>query len=438
MILQIEAPNPKQEQFFMARQLFVNYGGARGGGKTWAVKNKATLMALYYGGIKILVMRRRYNDLVDMFVRPLRTQLQGVARWKEKDKTFEFRNGSLILFGYLDSERDIDQYQGKEYDIVFIDEATQFSELEFQVLSACVRGVNDFPKRMYLTCNPGGRGHAWVKRLFIDRKYRDNENAENYAFIPATVEDNKALVEKDPKYLHQLDLLPEKMRRAWRYGDWDVLGGRFFSEFDEQLHVVQPFAIPASWTRYFAMDYGMDMLAGYWIAMDEAGNAYVYREVFRPGLIISQAASLIQLMTREEVQQYIAPPDMWNRRQESGQSVAEIFEESGIPLTKAGNDRVMGWYALREWLTPVLCEDGSEQPKLKIFSSCENLIESMKSLETSKRDPDDAAGEPHEYTHGPDALRYFVASRPMPMQLPQAADEGLGIDEQIFSLWEDF
>lgn len=162
------------------------------------------------------------------------------------------------------------------------------------------------------------------------------------------------------------------------------------------------------------MDYGLDMLAGYWIAIDSGGKAYVYKEVYKSGLVISKAAELINSMTSEEIYCYIAPPDMWNRRQDTGKSVAELFAEKGIVLTKAENDRVAGWYNLREWLRPIKNEFGEQEPTLKIFSSCSNLIRCLPALVADRLNPNDAATEPHELTHAPDALRYFVAGRPVP------------------------
>lgn len=101
--------------------------------------------------------------------------LAGTARYVDKTKEFQFPNGSIIKLGYCQSESDVLQYQGQEYDIIFLDEATQFTEYQFETLTACLRGANDFPKRMYLTCNPGGIGHEWVKRLFVSKRYRQNE-----------------------------------------------------------------------------------------------------------------------------------------------------------------------------------------------------------------------------------------------------------------------
>ena len=155
--------------------------------------------------------------------------------------------------------------------MIFMDEATQFTEFQYSTLTACVRGANDFPKRMYLTCNPGGVGHALVKRLFVDRDYRGSEREDDYIFIRARVTDNPALMEKDPEYVDMLKNLPPSLREAWLMGNWDVYAGQFFTEFDRALHVVEPFEIPSHWRKYVAVDYGLDMLAAYLIDVDEVG-----------------------------------------------------------------------------------------------------------------------------------------------------------------------
>ncbi len=419
----IAPPNPRQREFFLARSRFVAYGGARGGGKSWAVRKKATLMGVRYPGIRMLLLRRTFPELKENHILPLQGELKGLAAYKEGDKAFSFANGSRLKFGYCDSERDVLQYQGQEYDVIFLDEATQFTEYQFHTLTACIRGANPFPKRMYLTCNPGGVGHGWVKRLFIDRDYRGAERGEDYAFIPARVYDNRALMDSDPGYLAMLESLPDDLRRAWLEGDWNVFAGQYFTEWREDIHVCDPFPIPGHWRRYFAMDYGLDMLAGYFIALDEGGRAWVYRELYRPGLIVSEAArAILEAAGGEPIEGWLAPPDMWNRRQDTGKSVAEIFGEGGIPLTRAQNSRVSGWMDLREWLRP-RGEPGARWAALTVFRCCPNLIRCLPQLQFDGRRPSDAAGQPHEITHAPDALRYFAAGRPAPA-LPPREGEG--------------
>lgn len=425
------SPNPKQAEFFRARSRFVAYGGARGGGKSWAVRHKAALLALRYPGIRILLLRRTLPELRENHILPLRAMLRDAAEYRETEKAFLFPGGSRLRFGYCDNESDVLQYQGQEYDVIFLDEATQFTEFQFQTLTACLRGADDFPKRFYLTCNPGGAGHEWVKRLFITREYRRSERREDYTFIQANVYDNKALLEKDPEYVRMLENLPGEIRKAWLEGSWDVYAGQYFPEFQEEIHVTDPFPIPGWWRRYFAMDYGLDMLAGYWIAMDDAGRAFVYREIFQPDLIISAAAERIRSLTgAEPVEAWLAPPDLWNRRQDTGRSVAEIFADHGIPLTKAKNDRIQGWLGLKEWLRPM---PGDGKGRLRIFPACQNLIRSFSALLADPKRPGDCAAAPHEYTHGPDAIRYFVAGRPMAAVRPGREDPGDRYDRQVAS-----
>ncbi len=406
--------NERQKLFFKARRRFIAYGGARGGGKTWAVRVKAMLLACRYAGIKILIVRRSFQELRDNHILPLQMELRDIARWKEQEKRFIFPNGSYIRFGYCSAERDVLQYQGQEYDIIFIDEATQLTEFQFQTFKGCLRGVNDFPKRMYLTCNPGGVGHAWVKRLFIDRQYVEGERPEDYEFIQAKVTDNPVLMQKDPEYVRTLESLPYELREAWLNGSWDIFAGQYFSEWNRDVHVVEPFEIPSWWRRYITIDYGLDMLAAYLIAVDDHDMAYVVREAYQgrdlgdgaKGLIVSEAAAEVKrLAGNDNITAYLAPPDLWNARQETGRSVADIFAESGIWLTQTSNDRIDGWMAMHERLHVFADEQGVKVAKLRIFPQCVNLIRTLPQLRYDDKRINDVATEPHELTHGPDAIR---------------------------------
>lgn len=421
----MEEPNERQRLFFDSTSRFVAYGGARGGGKSWAVRQKAILLAAMYAGIRILLLRRSYPELRENHILPMMAQLSGAAVYKETEKAFCFGNGSRIRFGYCDSEKDVLRYQGQEYDVIFLDEATQFTEMQFSVLTACLRGANGFPKRFYLTCNPGGVGHAWVKRLFIDRKYRPGERAEDYTFIPARVTDNHAITERDPGYVRMLQNLPEDLRRAWLDGEWDVFAGQYFREFDRAIHVCRPFALPGSWRRYFAMDYGLDMLAGYWAAFSPQGDAYVYREIYESDLIVSEAAKRI-LSAGEQVFSYLAPSDLWGRSADTGISQAERFAECGLFLTQVvARSRVDGWMTVREWLRPRAGPDGAMSARLHLFDCCTELIRTLPLLQYDPKRPNDCANTPHELTHAPDALRYLLAGRPNAERKPKKAQAAL-------------
>ena len=231
-------------------------------------------------------------------------------------------------------------------------------------------------------------------------------------------------MKKDPEYVKRLKNLSEKDRKQLLLGDWDTNEGQYFSEWRRQLHVCEPFEIGKDWRRYFAMDYGLDMLAGYWIAVDNFGNAFVYREIYKSGLIISEAAkAILEAQGNDFPEVYIAPPDMWNRRQDTGKSVAEIFLEKGIPLFKASNDRVQGWYCLKEWLHPRKNEFGEEKPRLRIFSNCTEVIRTLPALVFDSRNPNDVGDKVHEYTHAADALRYWAAARPMEKESAEDDEE---------------
>ena len=434
MTLRIDPPNSKpQKAFFQARARFVAYGGARGGGKSWAVRTKAVLMALRYAGIRILFLRRTYPELRENHIVQLKAMLEGVATWRELEKAFSFPNGSRIIFGHCAGEHDVDQFQGQEYDVICIDEATQFTEYQFSVLTACLRGGNPFPKRMYLPCNPGGVGHMWVKRLFVDREYKPGENPEDYVFILALASDNPVWKKNDPKFLEGLDNLPDGLREAWRDGRWDIFAGQYFPEFRRETHVIPPRTLPDAWPRYRVIDYGLDMLACYWAAIDYDGRIWIYRELCSPNLIVSQAAEAMRERTpaAETIRYTLAPPDLWSTQKVSGRTMAEEFIRCGVSLVRAPNQRVHGWLALKEYLK--LWTDG--RPGMLIFEDCKRLIRDLAAVQHDEKNPSDVAKEPHEYTHSVDSIRYLCAFRAMGAEPEEPErdddDEGLDYDEAM-------
>ena len=418
----------KQLQFIQADADEVLFGGAAGGGKSYGQLIDALLFALKYAGSKQLILRNTFPELqrslvlVSVMLYPTE-----VASYNQSRYVWQFINGSRIEFGYLESDKDVQKYQSAEYDVIRFDELTHFTEFQYTYMISRIRGANNFPKQIKSSTNPGNRGHSWVKARFIDPMppetvYTD-ANGRTRIFIPARVQDNKFLIDADPDYIKRLDQLPEDQRRALRDGDWDTFEGQYFPEFNRDIHVIEPFEIPAHWRRYRAIDYGLDMLACYWIAVDSQNKSYVYKELYQDNLIISDAAkAILRANGNDVIYSTFAPPDLWNRRQETGKSAADLFRENGVLLTKVSNDRVQGWYNLKEWLKPYEDEQGILTAKLVIFKNCINLIRCIPQLQHDEKDPNDVATEPHEITHAPDAIRYYCAGRPRAGEKPKKPD----------------
>lgn len=427
MVFDIGELYPKQIEFCKATNKYICYGGARGGGKSHVSRIKMCLLAFNYPGIQILLLRRTLKELRENHVLQLQKLLKNIANYKDNTKEFLFPNGSRIVLGYCDNEKDVLQYQGQAYEVIVLEEATHFTEFQFQTLTESNRMSGNLKKafvpRMYFTCNPGGVGHAWVKRLFIDKDYKVTENPEDYIFIPSLVFENKYIMEKDPNYVKVLENLPEDRKQAMLYGNWDVFDGQFFREFNRNIHVIEPFEIPLEWNRYIAMDYGLDMFAVLFIAVDTKGKAYVYNEIHKSDLIVSDARQTLKsIMRNHKYKAIYAPPDLWNRNRDTGKSTAELFFEGGIDLSKASNDRKAGWLNVKEWLkikkvkneqTGEVCEDSD----IKIFSNCINLVRCLPQLQHDEKDPNDVATEPHEITHITDALRYFCINHIAPAKV---------------------
>lgn len=409
-------PNPKQAAFFRAAARHIAYGGARGGGKSWAMRRKFVLLAFRYSGLELLLLRRTLPELTENHVRPLLQELGGAATYHATRREFLFPNGSRIRLGYCDREADVYQYQGQEYDVVGLEEATHFTESQMQFLTTCNRSVRaDFSPRMYYTCNPGGVGHAWVKRLFIDRDYRNAERPEDYVFIPARLSDNTILMQRNPGYAQTLMNLPEHLRRAHLDGDWDVLAGQYFPEFCRERHAVTPYPIPTGWRRFRAMDWGYnDPCCVLWFAVVPDGKLVVYRELYLRHTLSSEIARTVRTLSAgEQIAYTAASPDAWQQRGlggVEGQTIAEVFAKNGVPLIPADNARIPGWQRVREALA---IEPGGT-PQLAIFETCTNLLRTLPLLTYDAHSVEDVSAYCED--HAAEALRYGLMSRPRPYQ----------------------
>lgn len=421
----------KQDLFINSQAFETLFGGAAGGGKSYGQLVDALLYALKYPKSKQIIFRRTFPDLERSIIRTsLELYPKEIASYNSSKHIWRFKNGSIIDFGYIDNENDVYQYQSAEYDVIRFDELTHFTEYMYVYMISRCRGANPYPKRIKSSTNPGGIGHSWVKERFIDigesntihNIKQEDGTTTSRIFIPSLVQDNLFLMSNDPDYLIRLQNLPEKEKKALLYGEWDIFDGQFFTEFKRDIHVCKPFEIPKTWRIFRTRDYGLDMCACYWIALDWNMNAYVYKELYESNLIVSEAARKINEMTTEEIYCDYAPPDLWNRNRDTGKSTSDIFAENGQYLTKADNNRVTGWLAVHEWLKVIEDEQEQKTCKLHIFSNCVNLIRTLPAVQHDEKNPNDVANEPHELTHAPDALRYFCTMYQLPksitMQLP--------------------
>lgn len=421
----------KQDLFINSKAFETLFGGAAGGGKSYGQLVDALLYALKYPKSKQIIFRRTFPDLERSIIRTsLEFYPKEVASYNSSKHIWRFKNGSIIDFGYIDNENDVYQYQSAEYDVIRFDELTHFTEYMYVYMISRCRGANPYPKYIKSSTNPGGVGHSWVKERFIDigepntihNIKQEDGTTTSRIFIPSLVQDNLFLMANDPDYLKRLQNLPEKEKKALLYGEWDIFDGQFFTEFKRDIHVCKPFEIPKTWRIFRTRDYGLDMCACYWIALDWNMNAYVYKELYESNLIVSEAARKINEMTTEDIYCDYAPPDLWNRNRDTGKSTSDIFAESGQYLTKADNNRITGWLAVHEWLKVIEDEQGQKTCKLHIFSNCVNLIRTLPAVQHDEKNPNDVANEPHELTHAPDALRYFCTMYQLPksitMQLP--------------------
>lgn len=423
-------PSPKQKEFLTATAKHIGFGGARGGGKSWAVRAKAKLLAFNYAGIKILIVRRSYPELVNNHINQLRKDLFGFATYKDKDKVFNFPNGSSINFMYCAKDSDLDRLQGTEYDCIFLDEATQLSEHQMKTITACLRGVNEFPKRVYYTCNPGHQGHAYIKRIFIDKNYNEYEDPNDYTFIQSLVTDNKVLMETDPEYVKMLEALPYRQKQAWLYGDWNVFEGQFFEEFvddpkhyKDQLwtHVIEPFDISKKgWKIYRSFDWGSarPFSCGWW-AVDYDGVLYRILELYgwtgedNVGVKWNPDKVFKKIKEIENEHPYlkgrkingVADPAIWEK--DKGISIKEMADNNGVYFTKADNTRIPGWQQMHYRME--FDEEG--RPMMYIFKNCKQFIRTIPLMMYDETHVEDLDSELED--HIADESRYMCMARPI-------------------------
>lgn len=422
---------------------FIAFGGARGGGKSWAVRVKAVLLALRFPGIKIMIVRKTYPELRANHITPLKELVGKTAVFKETAKEFLFKNGSVIKLGYCRNIKDLDRYQGTEVDVLFLDEATQLTEEQYDRFKACVRGVNDYPKRVYLTCNPGGVGHAFVKRLFIDRAFKNGENPDDYVFYKSLVTDNAALMENDPEYIRRLEALPPKLRRAWLDGDWDIFDGQFFEEFRDDpshykdrrfTHVIEPFEIPDGWNIVRSFDFGFAKpFSCDWWAIDYDGRAYLILQLYGCTAIPNEGVKWHPDRIFEEIHRIetthrwlkgkritgVADPSIWDVSR--GEAIIDSADRHLVYFSRGDNKRIPGWMQVHYRLS----FDDEGYPMVYFFNTCTAAIRTLPLLQFSDINPEDL--DTSQEDHFADSFRYFCMSRPI-TPLPATAKQPIADD----------
>lgn len=409
----------RQAKFHTATADEALYGGAAGGGKTAALVAEGITLALEYQGIPVDFFRRTIPELKGTIIPEIYRQAgeyinAGHMTWHGQERRFKLANGSTINLNYCDTDNDIYRYQGREMPLILIDELTQFPQAWVEYLKTRNRTSNpDWPVLFRAGTNPGGIGHGYVKRYFVDvaapeRVYQDPSTGLTRVFIPAKVDDHPLEAFKE-SYGKKLDAITDpNLRKALRNGDWDVFEGQVFTEFSRDKHVVDPFQIPDHWTRWRSMDYGNNN-STLWFAQDPTTErVYVYREYRTTEYVpVQEKARIIKdFEAGEHIRYGLADPSLWNgsgdHNSREGKSVAQMFEDAGVNWQPAINDRIAGLAMVHDMLG--IADDGL--PRMQFFSTCLNLIRNIPALPYDKHKVDDVDTDADDHDY--DALRYGV------------------------------
>lgn len=450
-------PQEKQKLFMLDRHKYVVFGGSRGGGKSFAIDEKAILVCEKYAGIVCTIIRRTYPELRDNHVLPMMQMLgcgtkKAFAKYNKTEKEMTFPNGSVIRFRFCDNENALQKLQGQQTQILFVDEATNIPEEWLKKLYACVRGANNYPKRIYLTCNPGGVSHSYIRRI-KEGRFEEGESPEDFTFIASSVFDNKALMDTNPDYIKQLEALPPKLRDAWLYGRWDVFEGAYFEEFRESpdiqkchdagistedaladgrwTHVIEPFDIPKDWKIWRSYDWGFGKpFAFTYYAMPPGSNtAYLFLEFYgctktpNEGIKWTNRQQFEYIRELEDTHPWlagrrirgVADPSIWDGSHDgAGLSAAREAEKYQIWFEPGQNARIQGWLQMRERLK--FDKDGLAE--LYIFNTCKHTIRTIPLMMFDEHKVEDLDTDLED--HICDTIRYFCMSNPIS---PRMADE---------------
>ena len=348
-----------------------------------------------------------------------------------------FLNGSILQFAYCDTPNDVYRYQSAEFDFIGIDELTHFTEYVFTYLLSRLRTVKaGFTPSFFAATNPGNVGHAFVKARWVTKDSKEpGYRPEDYDFIPATLNDNPILMKNDPEYVRRLESLPEHERKMLLEGSFDVYVGQFFGEFDERYHVCDPFMIPEHWRRMRSIDHGRTSpTACLWVAIDERGGLWVYREYYKTNTDADVNALSIFELSASDPRYWFTVLDSACWAHHGGETIAEIYERNGVSAEPSEKKREAGWALMHEFLrvrTPLSVYRAElrlsdvdplpigttfsegfvmHPPKIHIFRSCVNFIRELKdAIIETKRDgsvTEDVSDRCSD--HALDSVRYML------------------------------
>jgi len=405
-----------QTDFLAAPERDVLYGGAAGGGKSYAMLIDPLRFA-HRAAHRALILRRSMPELRELIdkSRELYPKAFPGCKYKEVEKLWNFPSGAKVEFGFLERDADVYRYQGQAYSWIGFDEITHLpTEFGWNYLASRLRTTDpEITPYMRCTANPGGVGATWVKKRYVD-PYPANESftgEDNLTrkFIPARLEDNPYLA-YDGRYEEMLKALPPTQRKQLLEGNWDVNEGAAFTEFDLDVHVITPFEIPISWERVKGIDYGYaSESACIWASVDPTdGTLIVYRELYRKGLTGVDLGSIITEMELQDPYsvQGVLDTAAWARTGTTGPTVGESLVKAGHKLRRADKNRIQGKIQIHEYLKV----QQSGRPRLQILNTCPNLIRELQSIPLDKANPEDV--NTHAPDHAYDALRYLIMSRP--------------------------
>ena len=405
-----------QTDFLAAPETDVLYGGAAGGGKSYAMLVDPLRFA-HRSAHRALILRRSMPELRELIdkSRELYPKAFPGCRFREVEKIWTFPSGAKLEFGFLERDADVYRYQGQAYSWIGFDEITHLNtEFSWNYLASRLRTTDpEITPYMRCTANPGGAGATWVKKRYVNPSSPNESfvgaDGLTRRFIPARLEDNPYLAH-DGRYEQMLNALPDVQRKQLLEGNWDITEGAAFTEFDLDMQVIAPFEIPIGWERVKGIDYGYaSESACVWGAVDSTdGTLIIYRELYRKGLTGVDLAQLITNMELEDPYsvQGVLDTAAWNRTGTTGPTVGETLQRAGHKLRRADKNRIQGKIQIHEYLRV----QPSGRPKIQICNNCPNLIRELQSIPLDKSNPEDV--DTHAPDHAYDALRYLIMSRP--------------------------